>query len=159
MKTRSGSCQGWTELACHFHQIGERIGLHLLHDFTSMGLHRDLTDAEFAANLFVQQTGDDQGHDLSFARGKGRVTIPELFDLRLLAKSDAAAFEGLPDGAKEHVIVKRLCEKFDSACFHGLHCFWHIAVTCDEDNGYIRVFGRNSFLQLEAIQARHGNVE
>lgn len=57
------------ELSIHLHEVSERIGLHLLHYFTSMSLNRDLADAKLAPNLFVQQTGDDQRHYLSFARG------------------------------------------------------------------------------------------
>ena len=30
----------------HFHQVGERIGLHLAHHLASVCLHRDLADAE-----------------------------------------------------------------------------------------------------------------
>ena len=42
------------------HQIGKRVGLHLAHDLAAVRLHRDLADAEFAADLFVQQTGYDE---------------------------------------------------------------------------------------------------
>ena len=38
----------------HFDQIGERVGLHLLHHLASVRLHRDLADAEFASDLFIQ---------------------------------------------------------------------------------------------------------
>jgi hypothetical protein len=34
----------------------------------------------------------------------------------LLAKSNLAAFEGLPDGAKQHLIIEWFSKKFDCAC-------------------------------------------
>src|SRR6516162_3922229 len=47
-----------TELGGHFHQIGQRVGLHFLHHLTSMSLYSDLADAEFSTNLFVQSARD-----------------------------------------------------------------------------------------------------
>src|SRR5688500_9443387 len=52
----------------HRHEIRKRVGLHLAHDLPSVCFHRDLTDAEFSADLLIQQTGDDERHHLSFAR-------------------------------------------------------------------------------------------
>ena len=39
----------------HGDQVGERLGLHLAHDLASVRLDGDLADAEFAADLLVQQ--------------------------------------------------------------------------------------------------------
>lgn len=52
------------------HQCGQRVGFHLLHDLSSMRFNRDLADAEFRADLFIQQAGHDQPHDLLFAWSK-----------------------------------------------------------------------------------------
>ena len=54
----------------HFHQLCERVGLHLSHHFASVCLHRDLADAELPADLFIQQAGNHQLHNLVFARGE-----------------------------------------------------------------------------------------
>src|SRR2546430_8645690 len=35
-----------TEPRGHFHQVGERIGLHLLHHLAAVGFYRDFADAE-----------------------------------------------------------------------------------------------------------------
>jgi len=37
----------------HFHQVGERVGLHFLHHLASVCLHSDLADAKFPADLFI----------------------------------------------------------------------------------------------------------
>ena len=84
----------------HFYEVGERVGFHLLHHLAAVRLYRDLANAEFAADLLIQQAGDHQGHDLPFARGEGRVTVPERLHLRLVTKSNAAAFEGMSDGGQ-----------------------------------------------------------
>ena len=59
---------GEAKPAGHFHEVGERGGLHLSHHVASMSLHRDFADAELATDLLVQQSGDHQRHDLPFAR-------------------------------------------------------------------------------------------
>src|SRR5947208_17052527 len=64
-----------TEPRGHFHQVGERIGLHLLHHPAAVGFYRDFADAELATDLLVQPAGDHQVHDLPFATGEGRVTV------------------------------------------------------------------------------------
>src|ERR1700680_3898545 len=58
-RTRKAESRG------HCHQIGERISLHLSHHLTSVVLYRDLADVEL--DLFIQQAGGYQGHDLPFA--------------------------------------------------------------------------------------------
>jgi hypothetical protein len=47
------------QLGGQFYKRGERIGFHLLHDLCAVRFHCNLADAEFAANLFIQQSGDD----------------------------------------------------------------------------------------------------
>ena len=62
---------GESESRGHCHKVGEKIGLHLSHHLTSvcLYLYRDLADVELATDLFIQQAGGYQGHDLPFARG------------------------------------------------------------------------------------------
>jgi hypothetical protein len=63
----SGFRRGFGEFVRHFHQIGERISPHLLHDLASMSLDGDLADSQLAAHLLVQKAVNDQFHDLLFA--------------------------------------------------------------------------------------------
>jgi hypothetical protein len=52
----------------HHHEIGGRVGLHLLHDLATVRLNRDLADAEFAPDLVLEQTaGVHQIYDLFFS--------------------------------------------------------------------------------------------
>ena len=60
-------CSSKTQVRRDCNQVGERVGLHFSHHFASVCLHRDLADAELETNLFIQQAGYDQIHDLTFA--------------------------------------------------------------------------------------------
>ena len=54
------------EFVSHPDQVSEGICLHLLHDLPSMRFSCDLANAELATNLFVQQAGNYQCHNLPF---------------------------------------------------------------------------------------------
>jgi len=82
----------------HSYQRGERIGSHLMHDLPAVRFYRDLTDAEFAADLFVQQTRNDQRHNLALAGSKRGVTVLKFLHFRIPGESETAALEGLPNG-------------------------------------------------------------
>jgi hypothetical protein len=49
----SHRCWCGPELRGYSHQVGKRIGLHLLHYFAAVCLHRDFADTEFSTNLFI----------------------------------------------------------------------------------------------------------
>ena len=57
----------WVQPRGHRHKARKGAGVHLAHHLTAVRLHRDLADAEFAAHLLIQQTGDDQRHHLPLA--------------------------------------------------------------------------------------------
>ena len=48
---------GRAKLGRHPDQVGEGVRFHFLHDLSSMRFNGNLADAEFAANLFIQQAG------------------------------------------------------------------------------------------------------
>jgi hypothetical protein len=94
-RTRKAESRG------HCHQIGERVSLHLSHHLTSVGLYRDLADVELATDLFIQQAGGYQGHDLPFARRERRVTVPERPYLRLATKCGLAGLDEFRAGGMD----------------------------------------------------------
>jgi hypothetical protein len=63
----------------HLHQLRERVSLHLSHHLTAVRLYRDLAYAEFPTDLFIQQAGGYQRHDLPFARRERHVTVQEVY--------------------------------------------------------------------------------
>src|SRR5580704_8892283 len=66
-----------TQVRGHSHQASQRVCLHLSHHLAPMRLHRDLGDAELAADLLIQLARDHERHDLPFAAGQQSVAGPE----------------------------------------------------------------------------------
>src|SRR5881396_2323219 len=143
----------------HFHQVGERIGLHLLHHLAAVGFYRDFADAELATDLLVQPAGDHQVHDLPFAMGEGRVTLSDCPYLRLAIQGSPAALDGLADGAQQDVVAEWLRQELDSSPLHRLDRHRHVSVACDEDDGHIWTLRRDALLYVEAINTRKPHVE
>ena len=85
-------------------------------------------------------------HNLPFATGKRRVTVPEYPHLRLPTQSNAAAFEGGADGAQQHVITEWFDQEFDGSCLHRLDRRGHIGVSADEDDWNVGPFDSDALL-------------
>src|SRR6266478_2618985 len=153
MIKRSGRVRTWhtrkAESRGHCHQIGERVSLHLSHHLTSVCLYRDLADVELATDLFIQQAGGYQGHDLPFARREQCVTVPERPYLRLATKCGLAALDGVSDGTQQHIIAEWLRQELDSARLHGLDGHRYVTVPRNEDDRHVDPIAGDAFLQLE----------
>ena len=78
----SRQCGRTPQSRSHRHELDDGSRLHLSHHPSSVRLHRNLGDTEFAAGLFVQPAGDDEAHDLSFATGERCVARLKHLDLR-----------------------------------------------------------------------------
>src|SRR6266481_3279207 len=152
-RTRKAKSRG------HCHQIGERVSLHLSHHLTSVGLYRDLADVELATDLFIQQPGGYQRHDLPFARSERLVTVPEGPYLRLATKCGLAALDGVSDGTQQHIVAEWLRQELDSARLHGLDGHRYVTVTRNEDDRHVDPIAGDAFLQIETIEAWKRNVK
>jgi hypothetical protein len=51
----------------HPHQVGECLGIQLLHKIVTVNLHGDLRNSNFSCDLLVHQSDSDQTHHLLFA--------------------------------------------------------------------------------------------
>src|SRR5712692_818381 len=96
------------ECCGHSHQVCQRIDLHLPHHPASVGLDRDLADTELECDLFVQQAGDDQCHDLAFAWRERFVTVSKRMQFRFVSTCSAAALDRQPDRSQQDFIAERL---------------------------------------------------
>src|SRR5712675_3368503 len=163
MIKRSGRVRTWhtrkAESRGHCHQIGERVSLHLSHHLTSVCLYCDLADVELATDLFIQQAGGYQRHDLPFARSERRVTVPERPCLRLATKRGLAALDGVSDGTQQHIIAEWLRQELDSARLHGLDGHRYVTVTGNKDDGHVDPIAGDAFLQIETIETWKRNVK
>src|SRR5208282_2177365 len=73
---------GKTQSLGNAHQVGNGFNLHLFHHLAPMDLHGNFTRAKFGSGLFVQQSTDDQAHNLPFARGQCLVSGSQFHQLR-----------------------------------------------------------------------------
>ena len=116
-----------------------------------MDFHRFSRHAKFAADLFVQHSGDDQLHHFEFARRKQIEQTPRFILFRgtpsLLGRASQRAF----DTFQEFVRLERFWQKIDRAGFHYLRAHWDVAVTSNEDKLLFAATLNQSFLELEPI--------
>src|SRR5262249_20848177 len=154
----SGRDQRHVECCGDSHQFGERVDSHLPHNPASMGLHRDLTDAEPCCDLFVQQARDDQCHGLPFAWRERRVAIPKGAQFGLVSKYIAAALYGLTDDIQQHITAEWLGQELYRPSLHRLHCRRHVAITCDEDDRHVCPID-DAFLEIETIDVGKRQIE
>src|SRR5439155_22655632 len=110
------------------HEISDRPGLHLPHHLAAVGLHRDLADAELAADLLVQTARDDECHDLALAPAERGVTLPQRLQFRLTVERAGAALDGTPDGVYQHVILERFPQELCGARLHRAYARRDIAM-------------------------------
>jgi hypothetical protein len=125
----------------------------------SVCLYRDFAYAEFPTDLFIQQAGGYQGHDLPLTICERRVTVPERPYLRLTTKCGLAALDGVSDGTQQHIVAEWLRQELDSARFHGLDGHWYVTVTGNEDDRHVDPIAGDAFLQIETIEAWKRNVK
>ena len=86
-----------TELRPHIHEICEGAGGHFPHQLTSMGLNSDLANTKLETNLLIQQTTNDQPHDLPFTVAKRGVTLSQEHKRRLCFKCSFTVLNRLLD--------------------------------------------------------------
>src|SRR5438132_492022 len=122
-------------------------------------LYCDLAVVELATDLFIQQAGGYQHHDLPFARSERRVTVPERPYLRLATKCGLAALDGVSDGTQQHIIAEWLRQELDSARLHGLDGHRYVTVTRNKDDRHVDPIADDAFLQIETIETRKRNVK
>jgi hypothetical protein len=71
-----------------------------------------------------------------------------------LTKCSAAALDGVPDGAQQHVVAEWLRQELDSSRLHGLDRHRNVAVTRDEDDRHVHPIDSDALLQIETIEVR-----
>src|SRR5437660_8021021 len=158
-ETFSGPHWGDTEPCGHPYQIGERGSLHLPHHLPSVRLDGDLADAELGADLLVQQPGNYKRHHFALARAQGQVAFPQRPCLCLVAKRSAAAIDGLPNGAEQHIVLERLRQDLDGSGPHRPDGHRDVAVASDEDDRAVDPLDGDSFLEVETAEVGKVNVE
>src|SRR5262245_50498620 len=92
------------ECRCGSDQVCQRTDLHLAHHPASVGFHCDLADTELECDLFVQQAGHDQRHDLAFAWCERCVKIAKRMQFSVVSTGGAAALDRQRDGGQQDFV-------------------------------------------------------
>src|SRR5262245_15431267 len=119
-----------------------------------MRLDGNLTDPELTANLLVQETRGHQHHDLTLALRERLVELAKRIHPGSFLQCPGAAFERMPDGVHEHVVVERLGEELGGSSLHRLDTRRNVAVSRDEDDWHLRPIDRDALLNLQTVDVR-----
>ena len=143
----------------HSAELWKRTGLHLPHQMGAMNLHRRFADADVVGNLFVQATGRDLNHDLTFAGAERFETLPERTQGSVTLAPGTIASEARLDGVEEVLIAERFSQELYGAALHCLDAHRDVAMRGDEDDRHVPIRRREVALKLKTASPRHSNVE
>ena len=99
-----------------------------------MRLHRGLAGVELRRDLFVQQAGHNEGHDLTLALRQRFVPPSQLGHISLVKSCSAVTINRLLNGVKQLLVAKRFREEVHRADLQGLHRHWNITMSGDEND-------------------------
>src|ERR1700751_4218599 len=95
----------------HSAELRKRTGLHLPHKMGAMYLHRRFADADIVGNLFVQATGRDLNHNLTFAGADPLEALTERTQGPSTPGRSTIGTEPRLDGIQEVLIAERFCQE------------------------------------------------
>src|SRR4029434_9590642 len=123
-----------------------------------MSLHRGLAGVELRRDLFVQQAGHDECHDLTLARRQRFVPPSQLGQIRPLTSGSAVTINRLLNGVEQLLVTKRLREKVHRASLQGLHRHWNVTMSGDEHDLHRWIRMGKLTLKIEAAQSGESHV-
>src|SRR5262245_14995162 len=137
----------------HGDELGEGAGLHLAHHLAAMRLHRDLGNAELAANLLVQPARDHEAHDLALAPAEGLETMLQRLDLRQVKQRGLATFYRIANGVEQDVTYDGLGQELERPRLDRLYRRGNVDAIAHEDQRCFEARG-DQFLKFEPAHAR-----
>jgi hypothetical protein len=113
---------------------------------------------ELRRDLFVQQTGHDECHDLTLALRQRFVPPPQLGQTCPLTSCGAVTINRLLNSVEELLVTKRFREKVDRAGLQRLHRHWNVPMSADEHDVHWWIGLGKLVLKVEATQSRESHV-
>src|SRR5260221_8226968 len=101
-----------------------------------MRLDGNFADSQFAADLFVQSSGNYKGHDLSLAKRQAVVAATKFARVSPLIECGLTSFKRVLDRAHEQFVANGFQENLDHANGSRLHGRGRVAASGDENNGH-----------------------
>jgi hypothetical protein len=124
-----------------------------------MSLDRGLAGVELCRDLFVQQTGHDECHDLTLTLRQRFVPPSQLGQTCPLLSCSAVTLNPLLNSIEELLVTKRLREKVHRARLQRLHRHWNVPMSADEHDGDWSIGLGKLVLKVEATQSRESHVQ
>jgi len=122
-------------------------------------LDGSLADAQFKCDLLVQASRYHQAHDLALARRQRIEALTKFLDLGALRARFAIHLQRLPDRIHELGFPHRLGKEMNGAGLESLYRHGYVAAAREEDHRHTNAGDVHFPLQLQAIHARHVDVQ
>ena len=140
-------------------QIRNGNGPELLHGPAAMDFNRLFRRLQLGCDLFVEQTGNDEAENLKLTRCQFINALARLASFRPLTQVILAPTQSPLHRAKQFFVVERFDEKIHRTFPHGLLAGRHVTMAGEENNLLTGSARLECFLQSEAVQPRHPDIE
>src|SRR5262245_52187884 len=147
------------ELRGEADQVGHGAHAQLAHHAAAMDLDGLFHCPELMRDLLVQPAGNHVREYLALARRERRQPLAQHGELAMMAARRRIPVCRARHRSEQLPVVERLGQEVDGACLHGAHARRNVADAGDEDDRPVDAAARQRRLQLEAIEAGHGDVE
>jgi hypothetical protein len=124
-----------------------------------MGFNGAFGDTEFSGDLFVEQPGHHQPHNLELSWRELRKSGAALCHLSALFPFLGGAGQRLRHGREKFLIRKWFWQEIYRSAFHGTDCHWYIAVSGDEYDLLYSAFLRELLLKGGPVEAGHPDIK
>src|SRR6266852_2757997 len=138
----------------HFHELGERLRVHLLHCPAPVNLHGIFCSSELTSNLLVEHAGNHHGDHLPLARRQRVEALLQLRYLFLLFAPGTISLQCDANGIQQILVAGWLSKKFDCSSLHRPNSHWNVAVAGDKDYWNTNVSRCKLALKIESTQSR-----
>jgi len=124
-----------------------------------MSLDRGLAGVELCRDLFVQQPGHHERHDLPLALRQRFVPPSQLGHTCPLMSCNAVMLNRLLNRVEKLLVTKRFREEVHRAGLQGLHRHWNVTVSGHEHDLDWWIGLGKLLLDVEATQSRKSHVQ
>jgi hypothetical protein len=139
----------------HLDEIGDGLRSHLLHDLSSMHLHRRFRKPGLCCHLLVHQPGRHQIHHLALARTQSLKQSAHLGCPLLAFPTYAITRNPGRDGVQYVLLAEWFRQEIDRTRLHRSHHHGNIGVSADEDDGDVDIRAGELGLKICARSAEN----
>src|SRR5579859_4354870 len=124
-----------------------------------MDFYSGLAGSDFRSNLLVEQSRNNESHDLSFSRGQGLVALLHIENLGLLFSRRTVTLESLLNCVQQILIPKGLRQEFHGTRFQCLNRHGHVSVRRYKNNRNWHATLGQTILEIEPTHLRQPHIQ